>query len=117
MIERGKDMASKKTAKKTAAKKVIVRAYSGVFVGELVEKTGGPESFAVVLANARHVWSWTSTGLPRKALNVADLAAIGAGTGTKISGVVDEQTIADVKTISTLTEEAAKRFAELPCLT
>lgn len=104
-------------SKKNGHQKVIVRAYSGVFVGELVERNGGPESFSVQLANARHVWTWTSTGLPRKALTVEDLAVLGAGSGTKISGEVPSITIAAVKVIADLSEEAAKRFSELPCLT
>jgi hypothetical protein len=107
-------MASKKTV---PAPRVIVRAYSGVFVGDLEAKTGGPETFAVTLAKARHVWSWQSNGLPRKALTIEDLALLGAGSGTKISGEVPSLEIADVKVIVGLSDEAAKRFAELPCLT
>lgn len=107
-------MASKRRSILT---KVIVRAYSGVFVGELADRGGGPEAFSVRLSKARHLWSWTSAGLPRKALTLEDLSLLGAGTGSKISGEVPELELADVKVIVPLSDEAAKRFAELPCLT
>lgn len=110
-------MESKKTVSAPALKKVILRAYSGVFVGELVERNGGPETFSAKLAKVRHLWSWTSTGLPRKALTLEDLSLLGAGSGSKISGEVPELELADVKVIVPLSDEAAKRFAELPCLT
>ena len=110
-------MATKKKTAKTKATRqpVMVRAYSGVFFGYLKSKTGGPETFAVELEKARHLWSWQSNGLPRKALTVEDLALIGAGTGTKISGAVS-LSLADVKVLIGATPEAAARFEALPCL-
>ena len=95
---------------------VVIRAYSGVFYGYLKSRSGGPETFSVELERARHVWNWQSMGLPRKALTVEDLALIGAGAGTKISGEVASMSIADVKIIVTATKEAADRFEALPCL-
>lgn len=94
---------------------VVVRAYSGVFFGYLKSKSGGPETFAVELEGARHIWSWRSAGLPRKALTVEDLAVLGAGTGTRISGAASIS-LADVKIIAEATVEAAARIEALPCL-
>jgi hypothetical protein len=80
------------TKKKTAAKKttktlraVIVRAYSGVFFGHLVSKTGA----SVELRGARQVWSWDSAGLAEKAMTCGDIARIGVGSGSKIGGPAD----------------------------
>lgn len=99
---------------KSKHKAVMVRAYSGVFFGYLVEKRGGPETFEVDLEGARHIHRWQSNGLPRKALNVEDLALLGAGDGTTIGGPVN-QTLADVKNIIECTPEAVARFEALPC--
>ncbi len=98
-------------AAKKKLKAVLVRCYSGVFFGYVVARRGSE----IDLIKARHVWSWTSQGLPRKALTVDDLAVIGAGTGTKISGAVD-QTLLDVKQIVDMSSEAVKIFEALPCL-
>jgi hypothetical protein len=95
-------------------KAVVVRAYSGVFFGYLVERKGGPECCEVILERARHIHRWQSVGLPRKALNVEDLAILGAGEGTTIGGPVT-QTILDVKVIVDASPEAAARFEALPC--
>ncbi len=95
-------------------KAVLVRAYSGVFFGYLVERRGGGESCEVDLERARHIHRWQSNGLPRKALNVEDLAILGAGDGTTIGGPVT-QTILDVKVIVDATPEAVARFEALPC--
>ncbi len=103
-----------KQAEKNGHKAVVVRAYSGVFFGYLVEKRGGPECWEVFLENARHIHRWQSAGLPRKALNVEDLAILGAGEGTTIGGPVTQE-IADVKVIVYATPEAAARFEALPC--
>ena len=81
------------TKKKTAAKKttktshraVIVRAYSGVFFGHLVSKTGA----SVELRGARQVWSWDSAGLSEKAMTCGDIARLGVGSGSKIGGPAD----------------------------
>lgn len=101
-------------ANKRSKQAVIVRAYSGVFFGYLAARRGGPVAYEVDLERARHIWNWTSKGLPRKALTVEDLAILGAGEGTKISGAVT-QTIADVKLIVEASDEAVKRFESLPC--
>lgn len=93
---------------------VLVRAYSGVFFGYLKGKSGGPECFAVELERARHIWSWGSAGLPRKALTVSDLSLTGAGTDTKISATVATHFVADVKLIIPATAEAVKRIEALP---
>jgi hypothetical protein len=92
-------------------KPVVVRCYSGVFFGYLVERRGSE----VDLVGSRHVYQWKSNGLPRLALTVEDLALIGAGTGTRISGACS-QTVLDVKTIVDATPEAVARFEALPCL-
>ena len=97
-----------------ANKAVVVRAYSGVFFGYLVERRGGPETCEIDLINARHIHRWQSTGLSRKVLNVEDLAILGAGEGTTISGPVS-QTILDVKNIVDATPEAVAQFERLPC--
>ena len=72
----------KKTAakKKTTHRAVIVRAYSGVFFGYLVAKTGA----SVELRGARQVWSWDSAGMAEKAMTCGDIARLGVGTGSKI---------------------------------
>ena len=95
-------------------KAVVVRAYSGVFFGYLVERRGGPSEYEVDLVRARHIHRWQSGGLPRKALNVEDLAILGAGDGTTISGPVT-QTIAGVRVIVDASPESVARFEALPC--
>jgi len=99
-------------AAKKKLRAVLVRCYSGVFFGYLAARRGSE----IDLVKARHVWSWTSQGLPRKALTVDDLAIIGAGTGTRISGAVD-QTLLDVKQIVEMSSDAVRVFEGLPCLT
>jgi hypothetical protein len=99
-------MATKKKATKNA---VMVRCYSGVFFGYLKARRGSE-----VDIRARHVWSWTSAGLARKALTVDDLALLGAGTGSKLSAFA-EQTLLDVKQIVKCSAEAVRCFEALPC--
>jgi|HubBroStandDraft_2_1064218.scaffolds.fasta_scaffold01184_10 hypothetical protein len=101
--------------KKPAKNQVIVRAYSGVFYGTLVEKRTTGESMEVDLRDAIHIWNWQSIGLPRKALTVEDLALIGAGTGSKVSGKAASLTLADVKVIVSASPEACARIEALPC--
>jgi hypothetical protein len=91
-------------------KAVLVRCYSGVFYGRLVARRGSE----LDLKGGRHIYSWDSQGLPRKALTVDDLACIGAGSGTKISGAAD-QTLLDVKQIVNASPEAVKIFEALRC--
>ena len=74
------------TKKKTAAlRAVIVRAYSGVFYGRLVSKRGA----SVELRGARQVWSWDSAGMAERVMTCGDIARIGLGGGSKMSGPVD----------------------------
>lgn len=102
------------SVEKNGHKAVVVRAYSGVFFGYLVEKRGGPECWEVLLEGARHIHRWQSNGLSRAVLNVEDLAILGAGNGTTIGGPVTQE-IADVKVIVFATPEAVERFESLPC--
>lgn len=90
---------------KHAKRAVMVRAYSGVFFGYLSDRRQGE----VDLTGSRHVWSWDSTGLPRKAVTVDDLALLGPGSGSRLSGRVD-QTLLEVKQIVECSDEAVKRF-------
>jgi hypothetical protein len=93
-------------------KYVVVRADSGVFVGEIVAR----RDREVDLVNYRHIHYWYSKGLSRKVLNVEDLSILGAGEGTTISGEAIAGTIVDVREIITCTPEAEKVFRTLPCL-
>ena len=72
-------------ATKKAQRAVIVRAYSGVFYGVLVKKTGA----SVELRGARQVWSWDSGGMAEKVMTCGDIARIGLGSGSKMSGPAD----------------------------
>ncbi len=101
-------MATKKKANGETA--VMVRCHSGVFFGYLKARRGSEAD----LTGSRHVWSWTSNGLPRKALTVDDLALLGAGTGSKLSERVS-QTLLDVKQIVQCSETAVAAFEALPC--
>jgi hypothetical protein len=91
--------------------KVVVRAYSGVFFGTLVERRGDE----VDLKDVRHIWSWTSQDLPRKALTVEDIAEIGVGSGTRSSGVCSFVTVFEVRVIAHASSEASKKIEALPC--
>lgn len=84
---------------------VMVRCYSGVFFGYLSDRREGE----VDLVRSRHVWSWDSTGLARKAVTVDDLALLGPGSGSRVSGRVD-QTLLEVKQIVACSEAAVERF-------
>jgi hypothetical protein len=92
------------------SKAVIVRAHSGVFFGYLVARS----ATELRLERVRHIWQWSSTGLPRKALTVEDVATIGAGSGTRISGVTAVVTISDWKVVADATPEAVQRIEALP---
>lgn len=98
------------TKKKTAAKKttktlrpVIVRAYSGVFFGLLVSKTGA----SVELRGARQVWSWDSAGMSEKVMTCGDIARLGVGSGSKIGGPADA-VIEQVGALFFATDEATR---------
>ena len=75
----------KKTAAATTQRAVIVRAYSGVFFGYLVSKKGP----SITLRAARQVWSWDSTGMAEKVMTCGDIARLGVGSGSKLSGPAD----------------------------
>jgi hypothetical protein len=94
---------------KSKQKAVMVRCYSGVFFGYISDRRQGE----VDLTGSRHVWSWDSAGLPRKATTVDDLALLGPGTGSRLSGRVD-QTLLEVKQIVVCSDEAVKRFEAHP---
>jgi hypothetical protein len=92
--------------KKAAKKFVVVRAYSGVFFGELLSKKGQ----TVELASARQVWSWDSQGLPEKVNTAGDLALYGPGRGSKVSGAVAHATIEQVGVMFAAQPEAIENF-------
>jgi hypothetical protein len=101
------------TKKKTAAKKsngaskgeaVIVRAYSGVFFGYLLSKTGA----SVELRDARQIYYWDSAGLPQKSNTCPDIAARGLGTGSKVSQPVARAIVEQVGAVFFMGPEAQK---------
>jgi len=94
---------------KASKKAVMVRCYSGVFFGYLSDRRQGE----VDLTGSRHVWSWDSQGLERKATTVDDLALMGPGSGSRLSGRVD-QTLLEVKQIVECSDAAVKRFEAHP---
>lgn len=95
-----KKAATKKTTKSRA---VIVRAYSGVFFGYLVSKTGA----SVELRDARQVWSWDSAGMTEKVMTCGDIAARGVGTGSKI-GMPADAIVEQVGVVFFATPEAER---------
>ncbi len=86
---------------------VLVRAYSGVFFGYLISKTGA----SVELRNARQVWSWDSAGLPEKSNTVGDIAIRGVGSGSKISSPVDRSIIEQVGATFFASSQCISTFA------
>jgi hypothetical protein len=90
---------------------VIVRAYSGVFWGWLVARRGSE----VDLRNARHIHGWNSEGLPRKAVTVEDIADIGVGSTSRLSGTCAMVTVFDVKLIADCTTQSSARIEAVPC--
>ena len=99
--------AKKKSSTKAASSYVIVRAYSGVFAGELVAKyVRDGSSYDGVFRNVRQVWQWTSTGLAKPVLTVGDIAIRGVGAGSKVSDPAPELELADIKAIFVCTPEA-----------
>jgi hypothetical protein len=100
--------------KKATGKRVIARAYSGVFLLSLLEKRSIPGgSIEVDYEWSIHIWNWTSDGLPRKAITVEDLALIGAGKGSRVSGKSPPGTLADIKVVVSATSEACERIEAL----
>lgn len=89
---------------------VFARCFSGVFFGRLVARRGSE----IDLVEARHIYRWKSGGLPRLALSVEDLAILGCGEGTQISGEC-EVTVLETKVLATCTPEAVRRTKGLPC--
>lgn len=98
------------TKKRTTNPAVMIRCYAGVFYGRLLARRGRE----VDLVGARHIYQWTSTGLSRKALTVEDLAILGAGSDTRISGAADV-TVFAVTVIARCTDEAIRVIEALPC--
>ena len=97
-------------------KRVIVRADSGVFFGTLVARRQTPALPESDLTHSRHIYTWTSNGLQRLALNAADLAILGAGKDTKITGVVEGlSTIVGTRAIYEATADAIRAIEALPC--
>ncbi len=96
--------------KVSASHYVMIRCYSGVFFGSLIARRGSE----VDLSEARHVYSWDSAGLSRKAMTVDDLADLGPGTGSKISASTT-QTLLDVKQIVDCSAAAAAAFKAFQC--
>ena len=94
---------------KSSKKFSIVRADSGVYFAIVVSRREREAS----LVESRHIYQWDSAALPRKALNCEDLALIGAGTGTRISGACSEEVL-DVRAVIECTPEATARFLALP---
>lgn len=82
---------------------VIVRAYSGVFFGYLVSKTGN----SVELSDARQIYSWDSAGLLEKSNTCPDIAARGLGTGSKVSAPAPKAFIEQVGAVFVMTPAAA----------
>ncbi len=81
---------------------VIVRAYSGVFFGYLVSKNGAE----VKLKDARHIWSWDSTGMTDKVQTCEDIASRGLGSGSKMSSPAPAAIIEQVGATLWVTPEA-----------
>ena len=71
---------------------VVVRAYSGVFYGQLLAKRGAE----VDLGSCRQIWSWGSAGCAQKIQRVGDIAARGLGTDSKVSDPVERATLFQV---------------------
>ena len=90
-------------------KAVMVRGHSGVFFGYLAARRGTEMD----LQGSRHVHYWDSAGLPRKAVTVDDLALVGPGSGSRISGRVT-QTLLQVAQIVDCKPEAVTRFEAHP---
>lgn len=103
---------SKRPARtKERERHVVVRAYSGVFFGRIVARRGTE----VDLVGVRHIHSWTSTGLARKAVTVEDIAEIGVGKDSRLSGVATAVTVLDVKLVADVSDVARKVIEAVPC--
>lgn len=102
---------SQRTKQTERERYVIVRAYSGVFFGKLVARRGDE----IELHDVRHIYSWTSAGLARKAITVEDIATVGIGKDSKISGVCSAVTIFEVRVIADCTDIARRVITNLPC--
>lgn len=102
-------MANKKAALTRANKAVMIRCHSGVFFAYLVDRRGSE----VDVIGSRHVHYWDSSGLPRKAVTVDDLAILGPGSGSRISGRVS-QTLLQVAQVVDCLPEAVKKFESYP---
>ena len=93
----------------TPERPVIVRSTGGVYFGYLVRQYGTE----VRLLRARHIRTWTSTGLAGSALGCSDLAIYGAGAGSSITARVDTD-LPTVHGIFDCTIAATKILEALP---
>jgi hypothetical protein len=104
------DMATKKKAaagtKKSngKAQPVVVRAYSGVFFGYLLGKSGA----TVELRDARQIWSWDSAGLAEKVNTCGDIAVRGLGSGSKVSSPCSSVSVEQVGAVFVATPVAVQ---------
>lgn len=101
----------KRPRAKERERHVVVRAYSGVFFGLLIARRGDE----VDLTGVRHIHSWTSNGLSRKAVTVEDVAEIGVGSGSNLSGVASAATVFEARVIVDCSEAARKAIEAIPC--
>jgi hypothetical protein len=107
-------MQTKKTAKKTAAKRadgaakhVIVRGdRSGVYFGTLMSESA--DGRRVVLARARNIHYWQGR------LSTLDIASKGVGDGSKISAVVEELSLTDVIAVIKCNPSAVENLEKHP---
>ena len=94
---------------KKKSEPVMIRCQSGVFFAYLEARRGSE----VDVTGSRHVHYWDSAGLPRKAVTVDDLALLGPGSGSRISGRVS-QTLLQVAQIVKCTADAVAKFEAHP---
>ena len=101
-------MAAKKSPKlKPSAPYVVLRADSGVYVGERVSFTpNGDGRMTVILRQMRRIWNWAGFTGVQAVHTVEDIANYGVGPTSKVSATVAEGTIADARLAVTCTPKA-----------
>ena len=104
MTTKTKTAASAKKSNGSKGVAVIVRAYSGVFFGYLLSKTGA----SVELRDARQIYYWDSAGLPQKSNTCPDIAARGLGTGSKVSEPATRAIVEQVGAVFFMSSDAEK---------
>lgn len=102
-----KDTLKTKPAESMIGKDVLVRADSGVLVGEL--KSLSEDGKLATLSNARQIWYFVTRGL-----NCLDIATVGILKGSKVTHSVEELLVTDCRQITPLLEEARKSIDEEP---